>query len=132
MKGVRNVGECGYKGFLKELKEGPYQGFCGKQLSRKNAIPKVLLVEDNPEDVKQVERCLEGEFQMVCVDSLKKAGAKLGKEKFEIVLLNLMLPNSDDLRTLARVREMAPDVPIVVITAAEGRKMAVQAVRQGG
>ncbi|MCH8321817.1 MAG: response regulator [Proteobacteria bacterium] len=97
----------------------------------KNSIPKVLLVEDNPEDAKLVKRSLNGEFQMVCVDSLKEAEAQLGKEDFEIILLDLTLPDSDGLPTLGKVREMAPDVPIVVITAAEDREMAVRAVRQG-
>ena len=90
----------------------------------KNSIPKVLLVEDNPKDAKLVKRSLNGEFQMVCVDSLKEAEAQLGKEDFEIILLDLTLPDSDGLPTLGKVREMAPDVPIVVITAAEDREMA--------
>ena len=61
------------------------------------AAMKLLLVEDNPADVEflaaSLRRQRASDVEMVNVQSLGSATERLGSEKFDIVLLDLHLPD---------------------------------------
>ncbi|MBI2191244.1 MAG: diguanylate cyclase response regulator [Planctomycetes bacterium] len=96
---------------------------------------KVLLIEDNPGDVFLLRDILgeEGnaQFNLVEVDRLADAHELLEGQLFDVVLLDLSLPDSRGLETLARVHEAAPQLPIVVLTALDDESQAIQAVQWG-
>ncbi|HAT14458.1 MAG TPA: hybrid sensor histidine kinase/response regulator, partial [Microcoleaceae bacterium UBA11344] len=74
---------------------------------------KILLVEDNPADADLLAELLEVsvgvEWELVSVEFLHSAIAHLSKQRFDVVLLDLSLPDSHGLETLTRLREVAPD-----------------------
>jgi len=80
----------------------------------------VLVVEDNPADVKLVRRCLEeepnGPIDVADAPSLEAAKRYLTANHVDLVLLDLGLPDGTGVEVVARLREMAADVPIVVLT----------------
>lgn len=95
----------------------------------------VLVVEDNLEYAAMLQMIL-GEVQpRRCVPTyvgrLGEALHSMTQNKYDIVLLDLSLPDSDGLDTLNRVHADAPNVPIVVITGDDDRRLAVQVVRNG-
>src|SRR5919112_2186878 len=96
---------------------------------------RVLLVEDNPGDarlLREVVREAEGaHIQLTHVDTLAKALAKLDADHFDVVMLDLSLPDADGLDTLVRTHAQAPGVPIVVLTGLDDEKLAIRAVREG-
>src|SRR5919112_4639540 len=96
---------------------------------------RVLLVEDNPGDarlLREVVREAEGaHIQLTHVDTLAKALAKLDADEFDVVMLDLSLPDADGLETLVRTHAQAPSVPIVVLTGLDDEKLAIKAVREG-
>jgi DNA-binding NarL/FixJ family response regulator len=96
---------------------------------------KILLVEDNPGDVRLIRETLaEAEnfaCQMVHVDRLAEALQRLRAEHFDVVLLDLSLPDSRGLSTIIHTHEQAPSVPIVVLTGLDDEALAVSAVREG-
>jgi two-component system, cell cycle sensor histidine kinase and response regulator CckA len=96
---------------------------------------KVLLVEDNPGDarlMREAVREAEGShIQLVHVDVLAKALTKLDQERFDVIMLDLSLPDAEGLDTLVRTHAHSPSVPIVVLTGLDDEGLAIRAVREG-
>jgi PleD family two-component response regulator len=95
----------------------------------------ILLVEDSPSDARRLHRALTRargiEFTPVQVEQLKEALEQLAHERFEVILLDLSLPDSQGLETLRRVQAHAAAVPIVVLTGLEDEELALQALHEG-
>ncbi len=95
---------------------------------------KSLLVEDNPADARLVCEMLK-EMQGVVVPALASrfngACARLDEEDFDVILLDLALPDSQGLDTLRAMLAYRPHVPIVVITGLADESVAEEALRLG-
>jgi PAS domain S-box-containing protein len=96
---------------------------------------KVLLVEDNPVDVLLLREELSGlagdNFIVSEVERLSEATQVLTTETFDVVLLDLGLPDSQGLDTFLELQKTTPDVPIVVMSGLDDESLAVEAVRKG-
>jgi PAS domain S-box-containing protein len=96
---------------------------------------RILLVEDNPGDARLflelVRETGAGRLKLEHVERLDTALEKLSSEPFDIVLLDLSLPDEQGLATLVRTHAHAPKVPIVVLTGLDDEALAVKAVRAG-
>ncbi|WOS65031.1 Glu/Leu/Phe/Val dehydrogenase dimerization domain-containing protein [Sinorhizobium fredii] len=96
---------------------------------------RVLLVEDNPLHAKLIQRLLDTEMQLHCevvaVDRLADGVGQLERGATDLVLLDLILPDSQELETLFRIRAAAPDVPVVILTGLDDVKLAARAVEAG-
>ena len=96
---------------------------------------KVLLIEDNPSDSYVIQEVLERfKNPMVHVQAVETltAGLKLLSEKsFDIILLDLNLPESLGLETLHKVIESFPQLPVVVLTIIDDVDIAIEAVASG-
>ena len=96
---------------------------------------RILLVEDNPGDARLflelVRETGAGRLKLEHVERLDAALEKLSREQFDIVLLDLSLPDEQGLETLIRTHAHAPKVPIVVLTGLDDEALAVKAVRAG-
>ena len=95
----------------------------------------VLVVEDNPGDARLVELFLLEEtadpFRVLKAIRLSDALDQLVSEHVDVVLLDLSLPDSCGLDTLARVKAVRPLVPVVVLTGTKDEVLALDALRQG-
>jgi two-component system, cell cycle sensor histidine kinase and response regulator CckA len=97
---------------------------------------KVLLVEDSPSVAVQIKSFLAGapklrflmEHRMDLASSVEWIA--LGKG-FDVILLDLGLPDSDGLNTFLKIHERAPDTPTVVFTGVNDEDLAFEALRQG-
>ncbi len=96
---------------------------------------RVLLVEDNPGDARLLTELVRdtgaGQWKLVHVDRLSTALDRLSREPFDVMLLDLSLPDADGLDTLIRAHGEAPRIPIVVLTGHDDEALAVRAVRAG-
>ena len=96
---------------------------------------KVLLVEDSPSDALIVENELTrtdgAKFCVVQLDQLDSALARLREQQFDVVLLDLNLPDSDGFETFLRLHGEASGVPIVVISGRDDDELAFKAVQAG-
>ncbi|MBI3331192.1 MAG: response regulator [Candidatus Omnitrophica bacterium] len=95
----------------------------------------ILLIEDLAEDAQLIREALAAEpgagFQLTHADRLVSGLRHLDAHAVDLVLLDLKLPDSEGLETLVAVREHAPHVPIVVLTASDDTALAVEAVQKG-
>jgi two-component system cell cycle response regulator len=94
----------------------------------------VLLVEDNPRDADLVFRTLGGRgsrFNVTIVGTLGQALVSLNAASFDMILLDIMLPDSSGFATIAAIREAVPAIPLIVLTNFDDNDMAVAAVEAG-
>jgi len=100
-------------------------------------LVKVLLVEDDVIDRKLVERILAKsskpvEFTLEFAENLSAAIEQLSNNKrYDIILLDLMLPDSYGVETVQRVREINPHIPIVVLTGLDDEQAGLSAIENG-
>jgi len=95
----------------------------------------LLLVEDVPLLAKITEQMLKKspgrKYSSVHKTTLADALAALKGDEFDLILLDLNLPDSTELATLTKVLETAPEVPVVVLTANNSHENGYQAVKLG-
>jgi PAS domain S-box-containing protein len=94
----------------------------------------ILLIEDNPGDIRLIQELLQqtgAHFQIVVSRSLADGLERLKTTQFEIVLLDLTLPDSQGIESVTRICEALPSIPIVVLTGYVDETTAIQALRQG-
>ena len=95
----------------------------------------VLVVEDNPGDARLVQIYLEEDlaapFAVTVADRLAVALEALVRQRIDIALLDLSLPDSFGLDGLARLRAAAPLLPVVVLTGTADEALALESLRQG-
>ena len=70
------------------------------------------------------------EYVVTTVGSLTEAREQLVQQTWEVVLLDLVLPNGEGIELVRRVKALAPDVPLVIVTATDDEELAVQAIRE--
>ncbi|MEG3896113.1 MULTISPECIES: PAS domain S-box protein [unclassified Microcoleus] len=97
---------------------------------------KVLLVEDNAQEAELIEDLLSGisgsqRILLTKVERLSEAQQRLNEETFDIILLDLSLPDSLGIETVARIQEYAVNVPIVVLTAQNDEELALRLISAG-
>ena len=96
---------------------------------------RVLLIEDNPGDARLIRETLKDikdfRFTLEHVDLLAEGLKRLASEKPDVLLLDLSLPDSAGLDTVAKVRQQAPGLPVVVLTGLEDENTGIKAVKIG-
>jgi DNA-binding response OmpR family regulator len=80
--------------------------------------PHILHVEDDPDVLRVVASAFEGRAQLRSVVSLAEARAVLRECRFELVILDVALPDGSGLDLLPSLRQCSPvPVPVVVFSA---------------
>jgi DNA-binding response OmpR family regulator len=80
--------------------------------------PSILLVEDEPGIVDFLKRGLQAEGFVVeaALDGVEGEQRAL-RESFDMVVLDLMLPGVSGMEVLAKLRDVKPELPVIVLTA---------------
>lgn len=96
---------------------------------------KILLVDDNPGDVLLCKHILndqeEHRFKIQYAPRLSTALRKARTISFDLILLDLCLPDSTGLDTFVKMKSQVRDIPIIVLTGTKDEETAVNAVRKG-
>ncbi|MCB2073493.1 MAG: nitrogen regulation protein NR(I) [Novosphingobium sp.] len=92
----------------------------------------VLLVEDDPSIAIVLTAALEAEgFTVTCCDMIADRDRLLAESRFSALVTDVMLPDGDGIETLGRVRDVYPDMPIVILSAQNTLDTAVRASDTG-
>ncbi|MEA5515670.1 hybrid sensor histidine kinase/response regulator [Nodularia sp. UHCC 0506] len=98
-------------------------------------LVKVLLIEDSLPEARLLLEFLRQadskEFRLTHVKRLNEALNALTRESYDVILLDLTLPDSQGLSSLPVLMNHASSTPIVVLTNTNDEDLAIEAVRQG-
>lgn len=96
---------------------------------------RVLLVEDEIDSARLVTRRLmhypRVPFEVTHVPDLTTAFARLEADAFDVMVLDLCLPDGDGMSTLSSACGVARHLPIVVLTGVDDDEMSLRAIRAG-
>jgi len=95
----------------------------------------VLAIEDNRQEMALLREALSSSTNTTILlehaDRLSASLACLAARRFDAILLDLNLPDSDGLNTLARVQAQAPELPVVILTDLNAEPLAILAIQHG-
>ncbi|MDJ0634523.1 MAG: hybrid sensor histidine kinase/response regulator [Xenococcaceae cyanobacterium MO_188.B29] len=96
---------------------------------------KILLIEDDVVEARLIREILKNfnpnQFCLTHEKRLQWGVNRLRQEQFELILLDLTLPDSQGLASVELLVKNFPHLPIVVLTNTNDNQLAVEAVRQG-
>ncbi|WP_184430953.1 diguanylate cyclase domain-containing protein [Roseospira goensis] len=94
-----------------------------------------LLIEDNVADGRLIQYLLDdadgAPLTFTHVRTLSQALTVLARESYDVILLDLTLPDSEGLVTLETVHRARADIAIVVLTGIDATDVAIGAVQRG-
>ena len=85
-------------------------------------LPTVLSVDDSPIVQISIKRALQNHYQVILASKAAEALDILSKQKIDLLLLDLTMPDVDGLEFCKTIRQMTKfrDLPIVMVTARDG------------
>ncbi|MFX1273714.1 MAG: winged helix-turn-helix transcriptional regulator [Promethearchaeota archaeon] len=95
----------------------------------------ILLIEDNPADIRLIKELLKKSkdfsYELESHPRLADGLDILTKKTFDILLLDLSLPDSDRTKTLESVLEIKDSVPIIILTGLDEKYLALESLKKG-
>ncbi len=95
----------------------------------------ILLVEDNLADAKLFKKALSGtgdiEYKITNVKTLSDTLAKINKNNFDIIVLDLFLPDEQGLDTFKSVYLNCKHIPIIILSGLTSENIALEAIKLG-
>ncbi len=109
----------------------------------------ILLIEDDADDCFLMQKLLSGEdsflleklegammskserYEVVTTGQLASGIDLLSKRKFDLIILDLTLPDSQGFETLTKIHQFVPNTPIIIMTGLKDDQMAEKSVRHG-
>ena len=100
-----------------------------------NKIIKILYVEDEIDHAiligEFIKEIANVHYEMTHVQQLEEALLELDNDRYDIVMLDMSLPDKQGLDTVTAVCERAPEIPVVVMTSIDDESMAIKALQRG-
>ena len=98
------------------------------------AVLRIMLIEDSAEDAQLVREMFDDRgynHVLKRTDRLSSGLRLLEEESFDVVLLDLGLPDSAGFDALTQIRNQAPPLPIIILTGLSDEALAVKAISLG-
>lgn len=92
---------------------------------------RILITDDEPEIRDLLFDLLSERYECSVAASAEEALAKLEAGRFEIIISDIMMSGMSGLEMIPRVRQLAPDAVVIVISGAQTVESAIQALRAG-
>ena len=96
---------------------------------------RILLIEDNPGDAYLIEEHFEEfanfSYELKIVETLDETLRVLKKKHFDVILLDLELPDSYGINTFLSVHNKNPLIPIIILTGLSDRTIESYAIKKG-
>jgi two-component system cell cycle response regulator CtrA len=78
---------------------------------------RILLIEDDPTTAQSIEMMLKSEGMVVDATDLGEDGLEIGKlYDYDLIVLDLMLPDMDGLEVLRRLRDSRVETPVLILS----------------
>ncbi len=95
-------------------------------------MPKLLIIDDEANVLYSLQAGLEtDELSVVTAKTGKRGLALVPKEDPDVVIVDVRLPDMSGLEVFDKIKELAPRVPVVIITAFAATETAIEAMKRG-
>jgi nitrogen regulation protein NR(I) len=95
-------------------------------------MPRLLVVDDEPNVLYSLQKCLSSEsLEVITAKTAAEGLAKVVDQLPDAVILDVRLPDMSGLDAYDRIREIDPRLPVIVITAFAKTETAIEAMRRG-
>ncbi|MGB7469284.1 MAG: sigma-54 dependent transcriptional regulator [Candidatus Acidiferrum sp.] len=91
----------------------------------------ILIVDDEPAARYGLRRALEAKYRVAEAESAEAARGALNTEQPDLVLLDVVLPGQSGLEFLRWMREQGSELPVLMVSALDTAKTAVEALQLG-
>ncbi|RLB77644.1 MAG: sigma-54-dependent Fis family transcriptional regulator, partial [Deltaproteobacteria bacterium] len=92
----------------------------------------VLVVDDELSILQSLEGILSDEgYEVICAASGREALEKIKETMPDIVLLDIWMPEMDGIETLVKIREISPQIQVVMMSGHGTIETAVKATKLG-
>jgi two-component system nitrogen regulation response regulator NtrX len=91
----------------------------------------ILVVDDEPAARYGVRRALENKYKIAEADSADAARSAIAADQPDLILLDLVMPQEDGLSFLRWLRTEGQETPVIVVSALDSAKTAVEALQNG-
>jgi signal transduction histidine kinase len=95
----------------------------------------LLIIEDNPGDARLLCEMLAEDksyqSELKHAGTMREAESHLKDHGVDFIMLDLGLPDAQGLAAIRRIRSVAPDIPLVVLTGMDDEELAAQSLREG-
>src|ERR1700723_675235 len=91
----------------------------------------ILIVDDEPAARYGLRRALESKYRIAEADSAETGRGALATEQPDLVLLDVVMPGQSGIAFLQWMREQGNDVPVLMVSALDNAKTAVEALQLG-
>ncbi len=94
--------------------------------------PTILIVDDDESVLFSYQRSLAADgFKVQTASSLKEAKKQTSSSDFDVVVLDLQLPDGNSLEWIPELKRLQPDLPVIVVTGTGDIPTAVKAMQSG-
>src|SRR5256714_10543224 len=98
---------------------------------RECSMKTILIVDDEPAARYGLRRALEAKHRVAEAESAAAAREAIDREKPDLVLLDVVMPGEDGIAFLRWMREQGNEVPVLMVSALDTAKTAVEALQLG-
>ena len=96
------------------------------------AKARILVIDDEESPRESLRFILKNRYEVVPAESGPSGLEMLNKDgPFDVVLLDMKMPQMDGLEVLSKILQFVPTMPVVMVTAITEAKPAVQAMKMG-
>ncbi len=92
---------------------------------------RILVVDDDKGARESLEEILEDDYDVVCVEDGPSALARIKNEVFDLVLLDLVMPEMDGIETLKRIKAHDKIIDVIIISATDRAREATASIKTG-
>ena len=94
--------------------------------------PPLLLLVDDEFGVRESLKMVFGkDFRLIEADSVEVAIAKIEQARPDLVLLDMLMPKSDGLQALQRIKTIHPACAVIILTGVNSQQLAAKAMDYG-
>ncbi len=93
--------------------------------------PRILICDDEEGVRESLRLILEERYDVDVAEGGAEAVAHVAQQPYQLLFLDIKMPQMDGLETLKRVRKLAPTMPVVILTAYQSMDIAKQTLKLG-